>query len=96
MDVFAGQKEWVINELGLGSLPQAKQDEILVALGENLLKKLTLSTCDLLTPAQQGEFGKLMEAGGPPKAFAYADQNINNFGLVAQEIVRKQIQTLKG
>lgn len=54
-------------ELGLGSLPQEKQEELLVKMGELLMKRIFIETMERLGEDGAAEYEQLME-GNPEQS----------------------------
>ncbi len=77
----------IFTELQLDQLPVERQQEILMALTELFLKKITLKVLDNLSEQQRQEFDALITAGEPEKISDFLAKNIQNYEqLVAEEI----------
>jgi hypothetical protein len=87
----------LIDELGLGSLPQEKQDELMVKMGEVILKRVYLETMESLSEADREEFGKMLDAKAEPeKIEEFLKGKIKDYDEVLKKIVEKFKEEMMG
>lgn len=83
----------IINEWGLGSLPPAKQEEMVERIGKIIYQALLVRSLDILTDEEQDEFDKLLDKDEttPEEVFAFLGSKIPDF----QDIVLEERRNLK-
>jgi len=79
----------IIKELGIDQLPSEKQEEVLTAMTELILKRITLRILENLSEDQQKEFDKVVSEGDPEKATQFLSQNVSGYEQVVQEEIAK-------
>lgn len=84
-------RQTIIEELGLGSLPKKKKEELLVRLGEVALKRIYLETMESLEKEDQEKVVGMMEKE-PDKIEAFLAEKIPNY----EEFVKKVVDDFKG
>jgi len=75
----------ILKELGIDQLPQEKQEEVLAAMTEVLLKRIILRVLQGLSEAQRGEFEQLCAAGDQEKVNQFLAKNVPNYEAVIKE-----------
>lgn len=85
-------RDILIAELGIGSLPEEAQEEIIGKLGNVILKSLTLAIFDKLPNAARLEFDRISEKGDDQMIQEFLDENIPNLHELMEEEVRKSLQ----
>ena len=89
-------KQSIIEELGLGSLPEEKQTELLTAMTESVLKRITIKTLELLSEEDRAEFDKLRETDEPDKITEFLRTKISNYDAMVEGVVREFKEEMKG
>ncbi|MFA5925732.1 MAG: DUF5663 domain-containing protein [Parcubacteria group bacterium] len=85
-------KKNLIDELGLGALPQEKQDELIAKMGEVITKKIYLETMENLSETDKEELVKMLDAEAESeKIEEFLKGKIENY----EEIVKKIIDDFK-
>jgi hypothetical protein len=81
----------IIEELGLGNLPQEKQEENLVKMTEVLLKKIYLETFEKLGETDREELAKMLdtEEPNPEKIESYLRTKIEDYDGFVKSIVEE-------
>ena len=85
-------RDILIKELGIGELPEEAQDEIVVKLGEVILKSLTIAICDKLSAEARVEFEKIGSKGDPALIQEFLEDNIPDMHTLMEEEVRRTLQ----
>jgi succinate dehydrogenase flavin-adding protein (antitoxin of CptAB toxin-antitoxin module) len=82
-------REILIKELGLEGLPAEAQDEVVVKLGEIILKSVTIAIYEKLSPDARAEFDKITEENDPSLIQRFLDEHVPDMqGLMEAEIKR--------
>lgn len=77
----------IIKELGIDSLPPAKQQEVLTVMTEAILKRLTLRLLESLSEAQRQELEQVSAAGDTEKVSQFLMANVPGYeGLIQDEV----------
>lgn len=85
-------QETIVEELGLGDMPEEQKSKILVDLLELVLKRLYMETMDKLTQEDQQELMKMLEEKAEPdKVEAFLRGKISDY----DEFVKKVVSDLK-
>lgn len=82
----------LIKELGIDELPPEKQEEILVAMTELLLKRITVLVLEKLSEEQRQEFDTMAADGDPEKVTNFFSQNVPGY----EQLVQDEITKFKG
>lgn len=84
----------LVKDLGIDTLSQDKQNEIIIKMTEVLLKRIFLETMDKLGDAGREEYAKLMEQGevSAEQVEEFFKERINNY----DEIVKQVIEEFRG
>ncbi len=85
-------REILIKELGIGELPEEAQDEIVVKLGEVILKSLTVAIFEKLSAEARVEFEKIGAKGDHALIQEFLEENIPDMHLLMEEEVKKTLQ----
>lgn len=75
----------VFEELGIDQLPPERQEEVLTAMTEVLLKRLTLKVLEKLTEAQQQEFEAVCAAKDQEKITKFFGDNVPGYDQLIQD-----------
>ncbi len=78
-------QEDLLKELGLDQLPPEKQEEILTAMTEVLLKRLTIKVLEKLNDQQQEEFSQVSASGDADKINQFFAANVPDYEKMIQE-----------
>jgi len=82
----------IIGELGLQSLPQEKQNELMARMGEVIVKRIYLETMESLNEIDREELVKMLDAKAEPeKIEEFLKEKIANY----EELVKKIIEGFK-
>lgn len=85
-------QQTIIDELGLGDLPEERKAQILVDLLELVLKRLYMETMDKLTKEEQQELMKMLEEkSDQEKVESFLRSKISDY----DEFVKKVVSELK-
>jgi hypothetical protein len=85
----------LLQDLGLEGFPREVQDEVLGKLGENILRKITMSIMDKIPPAARQEFDSISEAGDSDRMKTFLDTHIPNFDGFVKDEVKKSVDEFK-
>ena len=79
----------VFKELGLQDLPSDRQEEILVAMTEIILKRITLRVLERLGEKQRAEFDAVCASGDQEKINQFFLDSISDYEkMIGDEIAR--------
>ena len=84
-------QQTIIEELGLQDLPQEKQEQLLVKIGEVVIKRIYLETMENLEKPDQEKLVDMMEKN-PDGIEAFLKEKIPNY----DEFVKKIVDDFKG
>lgn len=76
----------IAKELGVEDAPEDVKDELMIKIGENIMKRTTLAILKRLTTEEQGEFEKIASTGDYQTAYDFASSKIDGF----QEFIKKE------
>ena len=79
-------KQTIIEELGLGDLPQEKQDELMTQIGEVVMKRIYLETMETLEKEDQEKLVDLMEKT-PDGVETYLREKIPDYDNFVKKVV---------
>lgn len=89
-------KEEIMKDLGLESLPQKKQDDLLVKMGEVILKKIFIETVDRLSDEDRKTFeGMLKEGKKSEDIETFLNERIDDYDKMVGEIVTELKEEMK-
>jgi len=87
-------REILIKELGIDSLPEEAQDEIVAKLGEVILKSLTVAIFEKLSNEARVEFEKIGEKGDHALIQEFLEENVPDMHTLMEEEVKRVLQSL--
>lgn len=79
----------IIKELGIDQLPPEKQEEILTAMTEVILKRITLRVLENFSEEQKDEFDKICAQGDQAKVSQYLEANVADYESIIKEETAK-------
>jgi hypothetical protein len=85
----------ILKELGIDQLAPQRQEELLVAMTEVLLKRLTLRILEKLSDSQRKEFDIVCSDGNPEIIQAFFTQNVPGYEKMIQEEINSFKQEMK-
>ncbi|OIP65546.1 MAG: hypothetical protein COV32_02895 [Candidatus Yonathbacteria bacterium CG10_big_fil_rev_8_21_14_0_10_43_136] len=85
-------RDILIKELSIGELPEEAQDEIVVKLGEVILKSLTIAIFDKLSSEARVEFEKIGAKNDTALIQEFLEENIPDMHTLMEEEVRRTLQ----
>ncbi|OGI25326.1 MAG: hypothetical protein A3J76_02055 [Candidatus Moranbacteria bacterium RBG_13_45_13] len=86
-------QQTIIEELGLNTLPQEKQDELMAKMAEVIVKRIYLETMESLNETDREELVKMLDAKAEPEQVEnFLKGKIENY----EEVVKKIIEGFKG
>lgn len=85
-------REILIRELGIESLPEEAQDEIVSKLGEIILKSLTIAIFEKLSEDARKEFEHISAKGDNAMIQEFLEENVTDLPLLMEEEVKKVLQ----
>lgn len=78
----------LLEELGLGDIPQDKQQELMVKMTEVILKRIFVETMDRLSQADQEAYGQLIEKPADPKEIEkFLREKIADYDQLLEKVV---------
>ena len=81
------QKE-LIEELGLSSLPQDKQEELLIKMTEVLLKRIFVETMEKLNDADRETYGKMIDENSDAQTVGdFLKEKIVGYDEMVQKVI---------
>ena len=83
-------QQTIIEELGLQELPQEKKEELLVKIGEVVMKRIYLDTMERLEKEDQEKLIDIMEKN-PEGVEAFLKEKISDY----EEFVKKTVDDFK-
>jgi len=89
-------RETIMKELGLEKLPQEKQEELLVKMGEVILKKMFLETVEKLDEDGRKHFEKMLNNKSTPEEIEeFLKVKIPDYDKILEKIVGDLKEELK-
>lgn len=85
-------RDILIKELGIESLPEEAQDEIVGKLGEIILKSLTVAIFEKLSGDARAEFDRVSLKGDHTLIQEFLEQNVPDLHLLMEEEIKKTLQ----
>ncbi len=79
----------IIKELGIDELPPAKQEEVLAAMTEAVLKRITLVLLESLSEEKRNELEEASKTGDAGKVNEFFVANVPNYEKLIQNEVAK-------
>jgi len=85
-----------LDELGLGDLPQEKQEAILVKMTEVILKRIFLETVEKLSDTDKEDYAQMIESQSEPDQIEnFLKEKIPNYEEMVKEIVENFKKEMK-
>lgn len=85
----------LIQELGLGDLPEDKQVELLTTMTESVLKRITIQVLEQLSEEEKKEFDQVRESNDPDKITEFLREKIENYDEMAENTVKEFKEEMK-
>jgi len=85
----------IVQELELNDLPEEARNQIITKLGENILKRITITVLDKLPEDKRGEFETISKEGDVEKMQEFMRNNIANVDTLIEQEIRKNIEEFK-
>lgn len=85
-------RDILIKELGIASLPEEAQDEIVGKLGEVILKSLTVAIFEKLSNDARIEFDRISAKGDHALIQEFLEENIPDLSILMEEEVKRTLQ----
>ena len=85
----------LIQELGLGDLPEDKQVELLTTMTESVLKRITIQILEQLSEEEKKEFDQVRETADPDKITRFLREKIENYDEMAENTVKEFKEEMK-
>lgn len=86
----------ILVDLGIGEIPQEKQDEIITSLGELILKETFLATMDRLSDEQKQQYDELLSRQASSDEIEdFLKGALPDYEKMVTEIVQKTLDDLK-
>lgn len=79
----------ILTELGINALPPERQEEVLTAMTELLLKRLTVRLLENLNEEQRKEFDVVSSSGDTEKVAEFFSRNVPGYGQIVQDEIAK-------
>jgi len=89
-------KREIMKELGLEKLPKKKQDDILVKMGEVILKKIFIETVDRLSDADRKVFEDMLKNGKKAEDIeVFLNERIDDYDKMVEGIIAELKEEMK-
>lgn len=86
----------LVKELGIDSLPEDKQQELIIKMTEVLLKRIFLETMEKLGDTGRAEYEKMLNGETTPeKVEEFLKSNIGNYEEMIQGVIEKFKKEMK-
>lgn len=85
----------IINDLGLDTLPEDAQTEILTKMAEAVIKRIAVNVLEKLSEKDLDEFEKIQETAGPEAIDTFLKSKIGNYEQLVQETVKDFKEEIK-
>lgn len=79
----------IIKELDIDQLPPEKQEEVLTAMTELLLKRITVRVLENLSEEQRKEFEAVSASGDADKVTEFFSKNVPGYEQIVQDEIAK-------
>lgn len=89
MDQKQNQVKGLIEELGLGNLPEDKKNDMIVKLAESFQNKLTVRLMESMSDSEKQKLDDLVGQGKDDEVVKYLSQIVPNIDTVAREEFEK-------
>jgi hypothetical protein len=88
-------RDLLIKELAIENLSSEAQDEIVAKIGEMVLRSLTASIFERLTPSAREEFSRISTAGNPALIQEFLEENAPGIHQMIEEELKKTLDGFK-
>lgn len=95
MPQFSSLQTDILSELGISQLPEEKQEEVLTAMTEVILKRIALVVLGELGEENRKEFDAISAEGDADKMNDFLSQKISNYDQKVQDEIGKFKQEMK-
>lgn len=85
----------IVESLGIENLPEKESDEIISRIGENIMKRTSISAFSMLSHKEQTEFSEIASNGNPEKAYAFLLSKIPDIKNLIQKEAKEEIKDIK-
>lgn len=85
-------RDILIKELGIGELPEEAQEEIVVKLGDVILKSLTVAIFEKLSNDARAEFERISAKNDHALIQEFLEENIPDMHTLMEEEVKRTLQ----
>ena len=85
----------LVKDLGLDGIPKDVQDEVIARVGENILRRLTVSIVEKISPEARQEFDSISEAGDSERMKTFLNAQIPDFDNFVKNEVHKNVLEFK-
>lgn len=85
-------RETLIKELGIENLSGEAQDEVVSKIGEMILKSVTASIFEKLTPSAKEDFNKISATGSSAAIQDFLEENAPGIHEMMEAELRKTLQ----
>ncbi len=89
-------QESIIKELGLETLPEDKQIELLNTITESILKRVTISVLEKLSEEEKVEFDQVRDTDDPEKISNFLREKISNYDEMVENVIKEFKEEMKG
>lgn len=90
-----GLRDTLIKELGIENLSGEAQDEIVAKIGEMVLRSLTATIFEKLTPAAREQFDRITESGNAVQIQEFLEENAPGIHEMMEQELKKTLQGFK-
>lgn len=80
-------EQTILDEMGLGELPEERKTALLTKITESLLKRIVVRVMGMLSETDQDAFTTLQETGDAEKINAFLTEKIPNYEAILQEVI---------
>lgn len=88
-------KKIISKHLGIDNFSEKDRDEIISRLGENIMKRASLSAFSMLSHKEQVEFSEIASSGDPEKAHAFLLSKVPNIKNLIQKEAEEELKDIK-
>jgi hypothetical protein len=82
-------QESIIKELGLDTLPEDKQTELLTMMTESVLKRITIGIIEQLSEEDKIKFDQVRDTNDPDKINEFLRTTISNYDEMVEKIIKE-------
>ena len=79
----------IIDELGIGSLPEDKRDEMIAEIGAIIYQAVLMRVVPLLSPEEQSQFDALADEDNPQKLLDWLQSTVEDFNVIVADELAK-------